>query len=448
MFLNQGFEAEGEVRFVGAEIGGQLNCSGAKLKNAGGMALFCDGAKVTGAVFLQEGFEAEGEVRFPDAEIGGALACNGAKLKNAGGTVLVCDSAKVTGAVLLCEGFEAEGEVRFPGAEIGQLACRGAKLKNAGGMALVCDGAKVTGDVFLVEDFEAEGEVRFPGAEIGGNLECDGAKFKNADGVALNCGGANVTGDVFLRGGFEAEGEVRFTVAEIGADFGCIGGSFKNAKAAPSADKSEPPFAEDAINLVGATIEGTLWLGPAAPPNHQQVTIEGSINLQGAHAFQLVDDRQSWPVAEIAVASDKLPCHIHLDGFTYDRFAGGDKNGLADAGGLADAAAALAFGQGIPAAAFRAAYQSAARDGTRWRCTAHCDVQGMPAPQAEGFSETAFRMERQFAVGALLRLWLPPAPADRGAARAVARLRVSVSGGRGAWRLRAEGWAGLDERDL
>ena len=53
------------------EIGGALNCAGAKLKNAGGSALSCDGAKVTGNVFLGEGFEAEGEVRFVGAEIGG-----------------------------------------------------------------------------------------------------------------------------------------------------------------------------------------------------------------------------------------------------------------------------------------------------------------------------------------------------------------------------------------
>jgi hypothetical protein len=52
------------------------------------------------------------------------------------------------------------------------------------------------------------------------------------------------------------------------------------------------------------------------------VTVEGSIDLQAAHAFEFVDDRQSWPVAEVAAAGDKLPCHIHLDGFTYDRFAG------------------------------------------------------------------------------------------------------------------------------
>jgi uncharacterized protein YjbI with pentapeptide repeats len=182
--------------------------------------------------------------------------------------------------------------------------------------------SEINGAVLLREGFEAEGEVRFLGAEINGGLNCNGAKLKNAGGRALFCDYAKVTGGVFLCDGFEAKGEVRFLGTEIGGDFACDGGSFKNARAAPSADKSEPPFAEAELNLQGATIKGTLWLGPATPPNHQQVTVEGSINLQGAHASQLVNDRKSWPVAEVTAAGDKLPCYIHLDGFTYDRFAG------------------------------------------------------------------------------------------------------------------------------
>ena len=258
-----------------------------------------------------------GDLIFRTASISGGVLLRGSRVK--GETNF--EGSEIGGDAFLREGFEAEGEVSFLGAEIsGDFDCGGAKLKNADGEALSCDRAKVIGSVFLQEGFEAEGEVRFSGAEIGGTLNCIGAKLRNAAGMTLNCNRAKVRSTVFLQGGFEAEGEVRFSGAEIGGDFSCVGGSFKNAKAAPSGDKSEPPFAEAALTLVGATIKGTLWLGPAAPPNHQQVTVEGSINLQGAHAFQLVEDRQSWPVAEVAAANAKLPCHIHLDGFTYDRF--------------------------------------------------------------------------------------------------------------------------------
>ena len=90
VFLSQS-QIAGEASFAGAEIGGQLNCAGAKLKNAGGMALSCDSAKVTGTVFLNEGFEAEGEVRLLGAEIGGQLNCAGAKLKNAEAASALCN---------------------------------------------------------------------------------------------------------------------------------------------------------------------------------------------------------------------------------------------------------------------------------------------------------------------------------------------------------------------
>jgi hypothetical protein len=282
-------------------------------------------ASIAGDVVLGES-QAEGEVNFAGSDIGDSLNCYGAKLKNAGGMALVCDGAKVTGDVFLNGGFYAEGVVRFPGAEIGgYLDCSGAKLKNAGGVALVGDCAKVTGSVFLGVGFEVEGGVRFVGAEIGGDLDCSGATLKNAGGMALFCDGAKVTGSVFLNGGFEAEGEARFAGAEIGSDLACMGGVFKNAKAANLADKAESPRAANALSLSSAKIGGVLWLGPAAPPNDQNVTLEGSLDLQGAHAHELVDDPKLWSIAEVATEQGKLPCHIHLDGFTYDRFASGAK---------------------------------------------------------------------------------------------------------------------------
>ena len=113
--------------------------------------------------------------------------------------------------------------------------------------------------------------------------------------------------------------------AVIGGDLACNGGRFKTAKAAPLADKTELPRAEDALTLSKAKIGGTLWLGPASPPNHQPVTLEGSLDLQGAHAHQLVDSPELWQVKEVATDQGALPCYIRLDGFTYDRFVGGAK---------------------------------------------------------------------------------------------------------------------------
>jgi hypothetical protein len=79
-----GFTAHGEVRLLGAQIGGNLDCSGGTFKNppqegpqSGSTALNADGVNVTGSVFLRDGFAANGGVRLPGAQIGADLDCSG-----------------------------------------------------------------------------------------------------------------------------------------------------------------------------------------------------------------------------------------------------------------------------------------------------------------------------------------------------------------------------------
>lgn len=179
----------GEIRLLGAEITGQLDCSGAKLR-AKGNALSADNAKIGGNVFLVDGFKSDGAIRLLGTEITGQLSCNGAKLK-ANGNALNADGAKIGGGVFLIDGFESDGEIRLLGAEItGQLACNGAKLK-ATGDALSADNAKIGGCVFLTDGFESEGEIRLPGAEIGGDLSLRCAKV-----AGVLCQNMVVTGDL------------------------------------------------------------------------------------------------------------------------------------------------------------------------------------------------------------------------------------------------------------
>ncbi|MEO1000826.1 MAG: hypothetical protein AAFW69_09550, partial [Pseudomonadota bacterium] len=93
-------EVTGEVRLLGAWIGGDLSCTGATLTQVGGYALSCDGMEATGAVFLLRA-EATGEVRLLGVRIGADLACNGATLKNPGDDALSGDGMRVTGGVFL-----------------------------------------------------------------------------------------------------------------------------------------------------------------------------------------------------------------------------------------------------------------------------------------------------------------------------------------------------------
>lgn len=69
MFLRKA-EVDGEVRLLGAQIGGDLASVGAKLRNAGGAALNADGARITGAFHWRDKASAKGAINLTAAEIG------------------------------------------------------------------------------------------------------------------------------------------------------------------------------------------------------------------------------------------------------------------------------------------------------------------------------------------------------------------------------------------
>ncbi len=295
VFLDKDFRAKGPVVLADARVGGMLMFSGGAFENAGGAALIADRAEVAGGVFLNDGFHAAGEVRLAGAKIGGALDCSGGAFGNAGGIALSADGAKVAGTVFLNNGFHAAGKVRLLGAKIGgALDCERGAFGNAGGIALSADGAEVAGDVFLREDshnkgFHATGVVRLLGAKIGGALDCSGGVFGNAGGTALVADGAEVAGDVFLNDGFHAAGEVRLLGARIAGQLAAVGGTF-----------------DGDFNMEGAGVGKSLLLyGLARPPAR-------TVNLQGAHVGELVDDDKSWPAKG----------NLLLDGFVYDHLAG------------------------------------------------------------------------------------------------------------------------------
>jgi hypothetical protein len=91
VYLDEDFSATGEVRLLGAEIGGDLSCIKGTFTNAGGDAISADRIKVAGGIFLRGGFAATGEVRLLGAEIGGNIECNMGTFTNAEGNALSGD---------------------------------------------------------------------------------------------------------------------------------------------------------------------------------------------------------------------------------------------------------------------------------------------------------------------------------------------------------------------
>jgi len=202
VFLRNGFRAEGELRLLGAQIGGNLDCSSGKFINFPGDALSADGMNVDGNVLLRDGFHAEGAVRLPGAQIGGNLECDGGTFVNPPGRALFADRIHVHGDVSLSDGFRAEGEVRLPEAQIGgNLGCDRGRFIKPSGKALNADGIDVRGYVFLRNDFRAEGEVSLPGAQIGGDLDCIDSTF-----TKLTAYSATVRGNFWWRGLKDAAG--------------------------------------------------------------------------------------------------------------------------------------------------------------------------------------------------------------------------------------------------
>jgi hypothetical protein len=114
LFLKN-IQSEGEIRLLGAEIDGALNCTGAKLK-AKENSLIADGARIRGGVFLTGNSEFKGRIRLTSAEIGGTLVIRGAKI------------AEVVGLNTIVTGDLVWQRIGNPGEA--RLDLRGAKIRN------------------------------------------------------------------------------------------------------------------------------------------------------------------------------------------------------------------------------------------------------------------------------------------------------------------------------
>jgi hypothetical protein len=136
LFLRR-VHSKGTVRLLGAEIGGNLDCTGGGFqggpsRNNNQAAIACDGAKIGGNVFLDEyvhlttaprcSFHAIGEVRLRGVTISHDLSCVGAGFDNPRGKALICDGARVGGGLFFRNGLSAKGIISFAHASAGTLA--------------------------------------------------------------------------------------------------------------------------------------------------------------------------------------------------------------------------------------------------------------------------------------------------------------------------------------
>ncbi len=131
-------------------------------------------------LFMRNGFQCHDECSLMGAEIGGQWNCTSGVFENKIGYSINADGIKVGSDVLFNEQFTSHGECDLLGAEIGgQWNCEGGKFANENGKSINADGIKVGRDVFFNGKFTSNGECRLLGAVIGGQWNCVGGTFAN-----------------------------------------------------------------------------------------------------------------------------------------------------------------------------------------------------------------------------------------------------------------------------
>lgn len=318
----RGSTLTGPLLLQGADVAGDLDCSGTELDGVG-FAFYGQTIKVGGDVFLTKAVATDGGIDLRGADIGGCLQCTGAELAGAlkapDGTLcsLFAEWIKIGGPVRLNEGFNAAHTVWLLGGNIAaNLNCRRATL-NGSGVALQGERMKIGGNI-LAEGLRAcspaQGStaINLVCADITGNLKCTEA-WIHGDWWALNAERLNVKGDVFfnsttvLHGGIllpdgEVSGNLNFTNTQVNGPASAL--YALRLKVGSDVVFDSTTIAQGSMLLQGINITGTLHWAPAEQ-------VQGSVDLTDAKAGHLFDNWKSvngcWPTIE----------KLRLDGFTY-----------------------------------------------------------------------------------------------------------------------------------
>ena len=235
--------------------------------NPGGKALNTENVETKASMLLRNGFESDGEVRLLGAKIGGQLLCFGGTFRNPGGCALDAENIETRTNMFLDGGFEADGAVNLQGAKIGGQFRSDGIFHNPGGHVLNAENIKTGTNMLLNGEFE--GTVDLRGAKIGGQFRSDGI-FHNPGGSALNAENSKIGTDISFRDGFRAAGMVVLDSAHIGRQLDLRGGIFQNeldlehATACKLADDKHSWPAQNMLFLDGFTYEEITYDSPAS----------------------------------------------------------------------------------------------------------------------------------------------------------------------------------------
>ncbi|MET9273796.1 hypothetical protein [Kribbella sp. NPDC003557] len=379
--LVQGFRANGEIRLIGAQLGGSLDLAGCELVPRNGRAIDLAEATLGGSVFLTDtpGHKpvVHGRLEMGRTSVNGRVLIRGARLEApeagigrhlynvkdpAARLAILAQGATIRGELTMSEATSVVGGVTLAGATVdGGLLIDGTSVRNEHDVALDLTHARIGTKVSAVE-VDVHGTVDLDGAEIAGPLDLRAAVLSRpADRYCLSAVRSVVLGDVRLRdarvgGTYPSEspgtsGGVRFRGAELSGMFDA-GGAQVMSPGDTSVNLHDVKIAGNLRLCAGFRSVGLVALNRASVEGRLQCD-EGSFEWRrretGDPRPTRVNDRESafeaisatirggtglgWHVdgavdftdARTSYVADRIdqdwPRHrSYLSGFTYERY--------------------------------------------------------------------------------------------------------------------------------
>jgi hypothetical protein len=356
------FHARGEIRLLGARMGGSLDLLGVCIESSDGPAVDLSDATIEGRVFVIEDLAGRrsairGRMDMSSACISGRFLLRNASIEvladrsdgslyarpTAAGTALKAPRLSVGAEMALAGQCEVTGGIDLSMGDMSSVSVGGNCVLNApGGSALDLAGAQIRTGLRLDENVAVEGTIRLEGTVIHGTLALHG-QLSQPEHRSLVAGtGMTVYGDVYLEGLRTDGGRINFRGATLGS---LIAGGAQLRNPGGYSVSLTQALIKGSVRLTGgftstglvvlnrSTVEGRVqftggsFTCPAPAPRNVHgnaieaisATVRGGIDLgwetvtpsvdfTDATTTFLADDPAAWP--------DRFT----ISGMTYDRF--------------------------------------------------------------------------------------------------------------------------------
>ena len=356
------FASRGEIRLIGARVGGSLDLTGAQIETSDGPAIDLADAIIESSVFLIEDTSGRrpvihGRFDLGSARVSGRLLIRNATIEaradvpagsiyvrsTAAGTALSAARLSVGDEMTLAGRCEVTGGIDMSMGDMSSVSIGGnCVLRAPGRTALDLTNAEIRAFFSLDEGVAVQGTIRLAGAVIHGNLALHGELSHPEHGSLVGGSAMTVDGDVYLDGLRTDGGRVNFRGATMGS-LTAHGARLHNPDGY-SLRLSQTVVKGSVLLMDGFTSTGLLALNrstiegrlqftggsfacPAAAPYNEHghaieaisTTVRGGIDLGWAAVSPSVDFTDA-TTTFLADDPATWPERFTIAGLTYERF--------------------------------------------------------------------------------------------------------------------------------